>query len=157
MSAGTMSMPTAAEGGQTYGGLRHWNLVVGLIHLIQAGALLALSNGFTLPVTRTYLTGPPGTVPAVDDFFGVRLGPAVALFLLLAAIDHLLMAVPGVDGWYNGMLARKRNDARWIEYSISASLMIVLIRMISGVTDLAALVAIAGVTSCMIFFGLVME
>ena len=139
------------------GGLRRFNLVVGLIHLAQAGAMLALSNDFALPVTRSFLNGPPGTAPQRAEWFTVRLGPAVALFLLLAAIDHLLMAAPGVNRWYNGMLARERNDARWIEYSVSASLMIVLIAMISGVDDVAALLAIAGVNACMLFFGLLME
>ena len=139
------------------GGLRTFNLVVGLIHLAQAGLLFALSNDFALPVTRSFLNGPPGTAPERAQWFTVRLGPAVALFLLLAAIDHLLMAAPGVNRWYNGMLARERNDARWIEYSVSASLMIVLIAMITGVDDLAALVAIAGVNACMLFFGLLME
>ncbi len=87
----------------------------------------------------------------------MRLGPAVALFLFLAAADHLLMAAPGINTWYNGMLASERNDARWIEYSVSASLMIVLIAMITGVSDIGALIAIAGVNASMIFFGLLQE
>lgn len=164
MSASTATYGQA--GGRTHGreldeaslgGLRTFNLVVGLIHLVQAGLMLALSNDFALPVTRSFLNGPPGTAPERAEWFTVRLGPAVALFLLLAAIDHLLMAAPGVNRWYNGMLARERNDARWIEYSVSASLMIVLIAMITGVDDLTALLAIAGVNACMLFFGLLME
>jgi len=103
------------------------------------------------------LTGPPGTTPSQDAWFNLRLGPAVAAFLLLAAIDHLLMAAPGINGWYNRMLGEKRNDARWIEYSVSASLMIVLIAMITGVTDFGALLAIASVNAAMIFFGLLQE
>lgn len=137
--------------------LRMYNVVVGLIHLVQGIAMLALSTDFSLPVTRGFLTGPPGTAPTQESWFTVALGPAVAAFLFLAAIDHLLMAAPGVNGWYSGMLANERNDARWIEYSISASLMIVLIAMISGVSDITALIAIAGVNAAMIFFGLVQE
>jgi hypothetical protein len=67
------------------------------------------------------------------------------------------MAAPGINGWYNRLLGEKRNDARWIEYSVSASLMIVLIAMITGVTDFGALLAIAGVNAAMIFFGLLQE
>lgn len=55
------------------------------------------------------------------------------------------------------MLKRERNDARWIEYSFSASLMIVLIAMITGVSDAGALIAIAGANAAMILFGLVQE
>lgn len=137
--------------------LRIYNLVVGAIHLVQAIVMLALSNDFSLPITRSFLNGPPGTEPAFQPWFDVRLGPLVAAFLFLAAIDHLLMAAPGVNDWYNRKLASKRNDARWIEYSVSASLMVVLIAMITGVTDLGALIAIAGVNACMIFFGLLQE
>ena len=39
------------------GGLRTVNLIVGLVHLVQAGLLLALSNDFALPVTRSFLNG----------------------------------------------------------------------------------------------------
>jgi len=137
--------------------LRVYNLVVGIIHLVQGIAMLALSTDFALPVTRGFLTGPPGTAPAQETWFDVPLGPAVAAFLFLAAFDHLLMVTSGVNRRYNGMLASERNDARWIEYSVSASLMIVLIAMICGVSDIAALIAIAGVNACMIFFGLVHE
>ena len=36
------------------------------------------------------------------------------------------MAVPPVRGWYESELGRGRNTARWIEYSVSASVMVVL-------------------------------
>lgn len=157
MSATDASRTSASEVDAASGGLRAFNLVVGLIHLVQGVAMLVLSNGFSLPITRGFLTGPPGTEPTQETWFSVELGPAVALFLFLAAIDHLLMAAPGLNSWYKGMLANERNDARWIEYSISASLMIVLIAMITGVTDIGALIAIAGVNACMLFFGLMHE
>lgn len=137
--------------------LRTFNLIIGLVHLVQAVVLVFLSNDFSLPVTRSFLTGPPGTAPAQESWFDVPLGYAVAAFVFLAAVDHLLMTVPGVNRWYNGMIARERNDARWIEYSVSSSLMIVLIAMITGVSDIGALIAIAGVNASMIFFGLVQE
>lgn len=148
---------TAAEVDEAKGGLRTFNLVVGLIHLVQAIAMLWLSNDFSLPITRNFMAGPPGTEPTFDSWFSVALGPAVAIFLFLAAFDHILMAVPGVNGWYNRMLAREKNYARWAEYSISASLMMVLIAMITGVTDMGAILAIFGVNSAMILFGLVQE
>lgn len=137
--------------------LRNYNLLIGLVHLAQAIAMVALSNDFSLPVTRAFLTGPPGTTPAAEPWFNLPLGYGVAAFLFLAALDHLLMTVPGINAWYNGLIANERNDARWIEYSVSASLMIVLIAMLSGVNDAGALLAIAGVNASMIFFGLLQE
>ncbi len=138
--------------------LRLLNAVVGLIHLVQAGVILSIGSDLGLPVIATYGTGPPGQFePAIESLFQVPLGPAVAVFLLLAAADHLLLAAPGVVGWYERNLGRGRNVARWIEYSLSASLMAVLIAMLTGIADIAALVAIFGANAAMILFGLLME
>lgn len=140
------------------GRLRLLNVVVGLAHLGQAAAILWLSNSFALPVTGSFLGGPPGAGPGETSLLvDLRIGPLVALFLLLAAVDHLLMATPGVCGWYEANLRRGRNIARWIEYSVSASLMVVLIAMLTGISDIAALIAIFGANSLMILFGLQME
>ena len=46
-----------------YQGIRRYNLIAAALHALQAGLILALANDFTLPVTGTYLEGPPGTTP----------------------------------------------------------------------------------------------
>ena len=55
-------------------GLRRWNIVVGLILAVQAVAIALLTNGFGLPVTSTFMTGPPGTATELDPLFDVPLG-----------------------------------------------------------------------------------
>jgi hypothetical protein len=138
--------------------LRTYNLVVGLVHLVQAIVIAAISNDFKLPITGSYLAGPPGSdFTAPDVIWNVPIGYAVALFLLLAAVDHLLMAAPGVWEWYRRNLADRINYARWAEYSISASVMMVLIAMVTGVQDVGAVTAIFGVNAAMIMCGLLME
>jgi hypothetical protein len=138
--------------------LRLYNLIVGLIHLVQAAFIFSRGNDFTLPINLTIIPGPPGTAPqAPDTVWNFPLGPAVAIFLLFAAVDHLLMAAPGVNAWYNMNLRRKENRARWIEYSISSSLMIVLIAIVTGIMNLTALVAIFGANTMMILFGILQE
>jgi hypothetical protein len=139
--------------------LRRWNVVVGVAHLAQAILILALSTGVSLPVTSSYMTGPPasGMRSEVETLFEVPFGPAVAAFLLLAAIDHLLMAAPGIRSWYERNVRRGVNPARWWEYSVSASLMAVLIAMLTGIEEITALIAIFGANAGMILFGLVME
>ena len=103
-------------------------------------------------------TGSPGS-PLTEQvtFFDLRYGIAIATFLLLAAVDHLLMAAPGVVRWYEENLRRGINPARWIEYSLSASVMIVLIAMLTGITNFYALLALFGVNAAMILFGFLME
>ena len=137
--------------------LRVFNLAMGLFHGAQGFAILALSTGFTLPVVAHVMTGPPGAPQEATTLFDLRIAWAVAAFLFISAVAHLLIASPGVFPRYERMLRAGRNDYRWIEYSISASIMAVLIAMLPGINDVAALIAIFGVNAAMIFFGLVQE
>jgi Heliorhodopsin len=138
--------------------LRRFNISIGLLHAVQAGLVLVLANSFTLPVTATFLTGPPGS-PAGPRTLVAEISVAwgVALFLLLSAGFHLLISVPAFFERYGTGLANQRNNFRWVEYSLSSSLMIVLIAMLTGITDVAALVALFGVNAAMIFFGVIQE
>lgn len=138
--------------------LRRYNFVMGLLHAGQGALILALSNDFSLPVHATFMEGPPGSgEPELHHLFDLPIGPAVAAFVLISAVAHFSLTLPGIFGWYVRNLERHRNDARWIEYSVSASLMIVLIAMLTGIGDVAALIALFGVNASMIFFGLVQE
>ena len=131
---------------------------MGMLHAVQAALVLFLANSFTLPVTATYLTGPPGSPagqPTVLADISVAWG--VVLFLLLSAGFHLLISAPGFFERYGIGLANRRNNFRWVEYSLSSSVMIVLIAMLTGITDVAALIALFGVNASMIFFGVVQE
>ncbi len=142
----------------TFSRLRLYNLTMGLLHALQGALILVLSNSFSLPVHATFMQGPPGSEPpALHHLFDLPIGPAVAAFVFLSAAAHFTLVLPGVFDWYTRNLQRQRNDARWIEYSLSASLMIVLIAMLTGIGDIAALIALFGVNASMIFFGLVQE
>lgn len=153
------SMVMAVEP-RSYTRIRRRNLIAGVVHLAQAILMLVLSSDLSLPITVGYLNDDPirvlqGVAPEV--LFDVPIGPLVALFLLLAAIDHLVVASPWVHAWYERNLSRGINVARWVEYSISASLMIVLICLFVGIRDIAALLGLFGLNSAMIFFGWLME
>jgi hypothetical protein len=158
-AAGTVAKGDKAANEVSVRKLRIGNTVVGLIFLVQVIAILLLSNDFSIPVVATYQNGPPGTPGTGETFtmFSVRFGWAIAFFLVLAAADHLLMATPKINGWYERQLDQGRNTARGVEYSISSSVMIVLICLLTGINDIYALVAIFGVNAAMILFGLLME
>ena len=148
-----------AEAGP-YTRIRRRNLTAGVVHLVQAAVMLALSSDLSLPITVSYLDDDPIQVRsgvAAETLFDVPIGPLVALFLFLAAIDHLAVASPWVRSWYERNLSDGINVARWVEYSISASLMVVLICLFVGIRDIAALLGLFGVNSAMIFFGWLME
>ncbi len=138
--------------------LRRFNLIVGALHAIQAVAILLLAKAVTLPVVATYLTGPPGAgeFGGPTNLLDLRIDVAVAVFLGLAAVDHLVTGGPA-RGWYERNVARGVNPARWWEYSISASLMVILIGMLSGIAEATTLIAVFGANAAMILFGLAME
>ncbi len=138
--------------------LRLGNAGLAVLHLAQAIVILLLANDFSLPVTGAFLNAQPGSpIPPQETLFDLPVGIAVAAFLLLAAIDHALVAAPGVHGWYERRLLAGESPARWIEYSLSATLMIILIAMLTGVADIGAIIGIAGANVAMILFGWLME
>jgi hypothetical protein len=138
-------------------GLRRWNLALTVLHAAQAVLLLVLASDFAITITTTYPQGPPGTrLDGPQPFFDLPIGPAIAVFLFLAALDHLLTATV-LRGRYENGLRNGINRFRWIEYSFSATLMVILIVMYSGITDITGIVAIAGANVAMILFGWLQE
>jgi hypothetical protein len=138
--------------------LRRYNLIAGSFHLVQAIAIIILANDFALPVSVNYLQDAPipgATFEGIALFdFPIALG--VAAFSLLSALAHFWIVGPGFNN-YTTDLSNKRNIARWIEYSISSTLMIILISLINAVWDVIALIAIAGANVSMILFGWLQE
>ena len=137
--------------------LRVWNIVVGLILAAQAAVVALLTNDFRLPVTSTFLTGPPGSPLELQTLFNIPTGWGVFAFLAISALALLLIASPWVFPWYKHNLLLSRNYGRWIEYFFSSSIMIVLISQICGISDIAALGAIFGINASMILFGALQE
>ena len=56
-----ISTPTVEPPASWAAALRRWNIGLGFVHAVQAVAVLALATAFALPVTATFMEGPPGT------------------------------------------------------------------------------------------------
>lgn len=137
--------------------LRRWNIVAAVLHAASAIAVVVLANDFALPVTASYIEGPPGTdAYSRTTLWEIPLAWGVALFFVLSALAHAWVSGPG-RARYAADLAHQRNYARWVEYALSSSVMIWLIAQICSVTDVVALVAIFAVNACMILFGWLQE
>ena len=65
--------------------LRIWNIAVGLILAVQAIMIAVLTNNFSLPVTATFMSGPPGTAPELHHLFNIATGWGVFAFLAISA------------------------------------------------------------------------
>lgn len=140
--------------------LQRLNIGAAILHALQGIVILVAADDFTLPVTSFFWNDAPNgrlDVERLDRLFDVRIAYGVFAFLALSAIFHLLVASPWGRPRYLAGLTRERNLFRWVEYSLSSTLMILLIAMIFGIGDVAGLIGIAGANVAMILFGWVME
>ena len=135
------------------------------MHLVQGLAIIVLAKSVAWPVTTTYLTvdtlsskvaEQPVLVQAVRTLFTFNPAMLVAAFFFMSAIAHLFIATRYRTS-YEANLKKGINKVRWIEYSLSASTMMVAIAMLTGIYDLSSLIMIFVLDVLMNTMGLVME
>ena len=138
--------------------LRKFNMAMGFLHLFQGALMLWLSNDYALPVVTNFLAydEAAGLYPVTDEIVSLRLGPMVAMFLFVSAIAHFSLSTKAYP-WYVRNLQKGINYARWYEYAISSSIMIVVIAMLCGIYELSSLLLIFALNATMNLFGLMME
>ncbi len=148
-----------------YQTLRKWNFALSGLHFVQAVVVLVLSKSQGWPITTSYLTndtvasqvaGRPVLVPATQEVFSLNLAYLVVAFFLMSALAHLLIATV-YRPQYEANLAKGMSKARWIEYSFSASTMMVAIGLLSGIYDISSLLMIFTLVAVMNLMGLAME
>jgi hypothetical protein len=153
----TSDVPAKGVDDASLRSLRGWNIGLAFLHLAQAVVVVVLATDFAVTVTRSLPTGPPGTTPSAPEaLFDLPVGAAVAVFLALAGFDHLLTAT-ALRRTYESDLRGGINRFRWVEYSFSATIMVLLIALYSGIDGISALIGIAGANVAMILFGWLQE
>lgn len=139
--------------------LVRFNRIMAALHFLQGVAMVLLSKNFTLPIQANFLSFDVKTqslVPATKTLFDLPLAWLVAGFLFMSAAAHLIISTIYKKRYEKG-LKQGINRARWIEYSISASTMMVAIALLVGIYDAGLLIAIFALTAVMNLLGLVME
>lgn len=145
--------------------MRKWNISLSVLHLVQAIVVLVLSKSNGLPVTTNFLTndtiaaqsaGRPVLAAASHTLFNINLAHLVVVFFLLSAIAHAIIATK-YRPRYEKDLKVGINRARWIEYGLSASVMMVAIGLLSGIYDISSLIMIFVLILIMNLMGLAME
>ena len=133
-------------------GLERWNLFAAFLHLAQAIALFVLAglNPINLFVVNTVITGRPGANDTTFIHHELPVQPLFigASFATMSALAHFIV--------YSNMdiiLRIKRNPIRWLEYSVSASTVLIVICVFCGVVDVFAILNACGCTMAMIMFG----
>lgn len=139
--------------------LRRFNLIMAGLHAVQALVILLISTDFTLPIVGSYLQFNNATESLQltnKVLYDLPLAWLIVGFFVLSALAHLTIATV-YRKRYEKDLKKGINRARWIEYSLSASTMMVAIAMLVGVYDAGSLVMIFGLTAIMNLLGLAME
>ena len=138
---------------------RIFNAIMGGIHLLQVLLILHLSNNFSLPITYStpvYNEVTNSITPISETILTIKIGPLVAIFLFISAAAHIFIATVFYTRYVKN-LKKNMNPFRWFEYSISASLMIVIIAMLTSIYDFGTLLALFTLTAIMNLCGLMME
>ena len=139
--------------------LQRLNIIATLLHLVQGVGILLLANDFALPVTSFFWNDAPNNrldIMRLDRMFDVSVAWLAAVFLFLSALFHAIVATVGRSK-YESEIAAGQNRFRWVEYSLSSTLMIIAICLVFGIGDVAGLIGIAGANVAMILFGWIME
>jgi hypothetical protein len=144
--------------------LKNFNLVMGILHLIQGLAMVIVSLNVEKvanfkPTIYSYFLKFDSTsmklVTDVKELFELPFALCVSVFLLLSALFHFIIVY--CNKKYIKDLEKGINKFRWYEYALSSSLMITLIAVLFGVYDIGALILIFGLNASMNLFGLLME
>lgn len=148
-----------SDTGKAFTGLRRFNLIMGILHLVQGLFMIIVSNDTTYPIFTNFLNFDTETLSLTPEpklLYELRFGPAVATFLLISAVAHFYLSTIGYRRYVDN-LSKGMNPIRFYEYALSSSLMVVLIGMLSGLWDLGAIILIFGLNATMNLFGIMME
>jgi hypothetical protein len=141
------------------------NYVLAGIHAAAAVAVYLLLRGVSdpdyLPLTPNRSKIVEGAVDTFDNVLEnvgspISVPNAIVMFYAVTAFTHLVYA----NFWRTGYLKaidEKHNPVRWIEYSISATIMIYIVCLTVGVRDVTALIPIIGANIGTMYTGYMAE
>lgn len=137
-------------------GLRFFNAVLFFLHLANCTAIIicifTVGNNTQVPVTITTLTGRPG-YGGYNSTQLYTMNPQwlSVTFAAICFIAHLIYW--RLNDYYETLIRGQNNFLRWMEYSLSASIMLVQIAMLTGTTELTSLLNVFGTMFATIWFG----
>lgn len=132
-------------------GLRKWNLWMGVLLALQAIAVIVIGTDRSYPITTNYLavdtlaseaTGGQSLAVASRHLLDMPFAWLVGVALLIFAVGYVLAVWR--RNWYEERLKLGLNDLRWLTFGIGGGVLFVAIALLSGVYELAMLLAIVG-------------
>lgn len=140
--------------------LQKFNAIMGLVHLAQATVMLFILNySLKIPiVTRFFDKAPDGAFTiSTKVLVDVPIAVVAPAFILISALFHFIIASPFYARRYEANIKKGYNPMRWIEYSISSSIMLVALLMMGGINELSSVVFVFTLNFLMNMWGLEME
>lgn len=141
-------LPNEDNDDRSYRWLRNWHWIAAAVHGVSAVLLLSLYLGLGLEDRKVTLFS--DTVQSRDGT-AVENKQISSYFLfwvlfpmpVVTALFHVVQALLAVDAsgrnkiaqWYRGDIRTGVNAIRWIEYSVTASLMTWIVSQLSGMTN----------------------
>ena len=144
---------------QIFKKLRIFNLVMAGLHFVQAIVMVAISNDTAAKLTTEFLQFDPVSMSVLQqksELISLPLGISVSIFLFISALAHLIIGTVYYPR-YVANLKQGANFARWMEYALSSSWMIVIIGVLVGMYDAPSLILLFFLNMMMILFGHMME
>jgi hypothetical protein len=130
--------------------LRRWNIWLAVLLVAQAIAIIIMGKSSALPINGGLMNvdalaseaaGHQVLVPAVRHLFDVNILVVVIVFLLISALFHSLIASYSRRK-YEADVMRGVNELRWLDYGLSAGVMLSAIALLNGVFDLGSLIMV---------------
>lgn len=138
--------------------LRRYNAIASALYFVQALLIIVLSNGFSIPLTASYIQGPPGST-IYEEVVLLQMPTAlmVAMVLLISGLTHLYLVMPTGLARYGAELAVHRQTVRWLDWCVTSSLMVVVIAQIASISNVLTLTAVGAVNAAAILFAMLQE
>lgn len=130
--------------------IKKWNVWLAVLYGLQAIAVLVIGSSQLAPLTTSFLTvdsllstttGNLVLAPASHHLFDLNLLYVAFAVMVILTIVHTSQAT-----WYRtkyeASLRQGRNDLRWLAYGLGATLIFVVLAVLSGVTDISMLLVL---------------
>lgn len=144
-----------------------FNNVLAVLHIVAAATVYFLLRDVSAPVyldfnmsdTKLIESTVPGelfTYELQTINSPVSMLQATVTFYLFTAAAHIFYA----NIWSTGYLKaidERHNPLRWVEYGVSATIMVYIVSLLSGVKDFSAIIPIIGANAATMYTGYVAE
>eukprot|EP00744_Colponema_vietnamica_P005322 GILI01007803.1.p1 GENE.GILI01007803.1~~GILI01007803.1.p1 ORF type:complete len:291 (+),score=64.16 GILI01007803.1:89-961(+) len=139
--------------------LRFIHLLAMIVHFYEASVALFFSqpHSVSITVTSMSLNEHNALVPTVKPLVTFSIQYILFVFFFFAGIHSLISILPGFYPQYLEMVRVQCNSYRWIEYSLTAPLVSLVMTMVLGICDVGSVLYLCGTISILQMFGWVAE